>query len=206
MNVKTIVTAVSLLAVGPLFAQQGNPAGMMPGNVEAKPGTPAPGQYNPQDRLFIQLAGMGNLGEADAGRLADTRASHPGVKSFARRMVAEHSSTNAKLADIAKQRNLSLPGEPQPDQKAVKTHLETLNGAAFDQAYLRTQLIDHQKTVQLLEWEISNGQHAALQRLAMDTLPAVVEHLRMVQALLAETTGAPAQGLAASQDGAPPPR
>ena len=44
----------------------------------------------------------------------------------------------------------------------------------------------------------SAGQDAQLQRFASATLPVVMQHLEMVQALLAEASGAAPQGLAAA--------
>jgi putative membrane protein len=62
---------------------------------------------------------------------------------------------------------------------------------------LRGQLVEHQKTSLLLEWELSNGQDANLQHWASETLPSVLDHLRQVQEALARATGASPQGLAA---------
>ena len=55
---------------------------------------------------------------------------------------------------------------------------------------MQAQLIDHQKTVQLLQWGISNGQNADLQRLAMEALPVVLQHLEMAQGIMHGLTGA----------------
>ncbi|NMG37015.1 DUF4142 domain-containing protein, partial [Azoarcus sp. TTM-91] len=90
------------------------------------------------------------------------------------------------------------PAMPQPDQVEAKKRLESLSGTAFNTEYLAVQLADHQKTAHLLEWEINAGQDPAVQQLAKDALPVVLEHLRQVQALIAETSGAPPQGLAAA--------
>ncbi|RWM85344.1 MAG: DUF4142 domain-containing protein, partial [Mesorhizobium sp.] len=45
---------------------------------------------------------------------------------------------------------------------------------------------DHQKTVQLLEWEIGSGQDADLQHFASETLPTVLEHLKLARDIKAE--------------------
>ncbi|WP_246672851.1 DUF4142 domain-containing protein, partial [Mesorhizobium sp. B3-1-1] len=51
----------------------------------------------------------------------------------------------------------------------------------FDLAYISGQIVDHQKTVQLLEWEIGSGRDPDVQHFASDILPAVLEHLRMAR-------------------------
>ena len=43
--------------------------------------------------------------------------------------------------------------------------------------YVRGQVVEHQKTVQLLEWEMGSGQQGPLQRFAASTLPKVLDHL-----------------------------
>src|SRR4051794_24801466 len=63
--------------------------------------------------------------------------------------------------------------------------LEKLEGDAFDISYIRSQVVDHQKTAQLLEWEIGFGEDADVQRFASATLP-VLEHLQAARDLQAE--------------------
>jgi hypothetical protein len=41
------------------------------------------------------------------------------------------------------------------------------------------QTIEHQKTAQLLAWEIGQGEDEEMQRVATETLPTVLEHLRL---------------------------
>lgn len=199
MRLHHSIAVVATLAAGSAFAQFGNPAGMMPGTVESQPGTPAPNQANPQDRLFVKLAGMGNAGEAELARLAGSRATGASAKAYARRMAQEHAAATSRLAGVARPLGIPVPAEPDPDQKATRARLEATQGMAFDAAYLQSQVMDHQKTVQLLQWELSNGQDASVQAYAKEMLPGVLDHLRTAQGLLAESTGAGLQGLAATQ-------
>jgi predicted outer membrane protein len=51
---------------------------------------------------------------------------------------------------------------------------------------------DHQRTVNLLQWLITNGQNEPLKKYAKDTLPDVTEHLEMAKQQYAMlTSGAP---------------
>jgi putative membrane protein len=176
--------ALPLAAV--THAQQGNPAGATPAS-EAPASAP---QANPQDRLFVLLAGQGGLAEVELARLADTKAQSPAVKQFAQRMLQEHGAANSQLASAARQAGLVPPTRPSADHEAMRSQLSGLSGRAFDEAYLRGQLVEHQKTVQVLEWEMGSGQQPPLQRFAAATLPAVMNHLLEVQRLLTELTGA----------------
>ncbi len=61
-------------------------------------------------------------------------------------------------------------------------------GYSFDllAEYLLLQQQDHQRTAQLLEYEIGSGENTALQAFAVKTLPVVLRHLAMVQELLGQ--------------------
>lgn len=206
MRIPHLLAFALCCASAPALAQYGNPGFMLPGTAEAQPGVPAPGQYNTVDRLFVKLVGMGNAGEVEIGKLADARANRPGTRTFARRMAQDHGNAAPRLAAAARAMNLPASPEPDPDQKATRARLDALQGAAFDSAYLQSQLVDHQKTAQLLQWEIAQGQDASLQALARELLPAVLDHLREAQALYADATAAGLQGLAAAQTPAEPSR
>lgn len=174
------LAALVLALAPPAAAQQGNPAGMTPASRAPAP-SPAP---NPADRLFVLLVGQGGLAEVELGRLAQARGGSDAVKRLGQRMVEDHGRANAELAQAARTAGLAPPTEPAPEQRATRERLAGLQGAAFDQAYLRAQLVEHQKAVQLLQWEMGSGQHAPLQQMASATLPTVLEHLAHVRQLL----------------------
>ncbi|MCL4183241.1 MAG: DUF4142 domain-containing protein [Burkholderiaceae bacterium] len=187
----------------PAAAQIGNPAGMQPSTPETRPGVPAPGHPNTQDRLFVQLAGAGNLAEVQAARLADSKARNDDTKRLARHMVQDHTAANERLEALAQRSGIPMPTDVAPEHRAMRERLEAIDGATFDLEYLRGQLVDHQKTVQLLQWHLSFGQEAELLRFSAALLPQILQHLEMVQVLLSGQTGTPPQGLAAAAGAAP---
>ncbi|MER8788731.1 DUF4142 domain-containing protein [Mesorhizobium sp. M0983] len=171
------------------MAQIGNPAGLAPDTRMEKPGVPAPNQTNYQDRLFAQLVTAGGRAEVELGRLAAEKTSHDGVSAFANRMVEDHDEANEQLKSVADKSEIPLPEELDPDHKKIRADLEKQDGVAFDLAYLAAQILDHQKTAQLLAWEIGSGEDPELQHFASDNLPKVLEHLDMARTLHAELAG-----------------
>jgi putative membrane protein len=178
-----------LLATTPAFAQLGNSAGMTPSTPLSEPGTPAPGHPNNQDRLFVHLMATGGMAEINAAKLADAKAASAPVREFARRMAQDHGAAHQQLVKLARQAGIPVPNRLTPDQEALKARLEPLSGAAFDQAYLQAQLVEHQKTAQILQLEIAMGQDAQLQRHAAAVLPTVMEHLQAMQRLMGQAAG-----------------
>jgi len=187
-----LIATLSALAAAPASAQFGNPGGLDPGTRERAPGVPIPGQTNVPDRLFTTLAAQGGMAEVDLGKLAQQKSHNEAVIAFAKQMIDDHGKSNAQLAELAKQAGLPLPTDPAPDQLEMHQRLLTLNPANFDAEYMRAQVTDHQKTVQLLLWVIASGQNADLQHFASRTLPNVMHHLQLAQNLVSQLTGAAA--------------
>ena len=123
------------------------------------------------------------------GELAGKSARSDAVKQFAKWMVSDHSKANEKFAEIAKKEGLRLPKDIDPEHKAISMNLDKLEGRKFDLQYMAAQVSDHQKTAQLLEYEIGSGQNAAIKDFASDTLPTVLSHLKMAQDVMVKLTG-----------------
>jgi putative membrane protein len=166
----------------------GNPAGMAPdtpGVYEARPGAEHP---NTADLIFAHAAAVGGMAEVNAGKLAARKAQSAAVKEFANRMVSDHTAAGDRLTGFNKN-NKVPPADLDKDHKVVLDQLGKIDNKDFDAAYIRAQVVDHQKTVQLYEWIIDNGQDPRLASYAIETLPTVMRHLEMAKNLQAQLTG-----------------
>src|SRR4051794_2702014 len=140
MRFATLIATLATLAAVPASAQFGNPGGLDPGTRESAPGVPIPGQTNVPDRLFTTLAAHGGMAEVDLGKLAQQKSRNDAVTAFAKRMIDDHGTTNAQLAQLAKQAGLPFLTDPAPDQLDMRQRLSALDGAAFDAEYMRAQV------------------------------------------------------------------
>jgi putative membrane protein len=104
-------------------------------------------------------------------------------------MIEDHGPANQRLIGLAKADGIAVPQELDGEQKAMRDRLESLTGAEFDLAYLQGQVVEHQKAVQLVEYEIGSGQDVELKNFAAEILPAVLQHLRSAQDLQAAMSG-----------------
>jgi putative membrane protein len=177
----TVASVLVLLSAAALAQQPGNPAGMTPGT--------GPHQPNIPDRLFVRTVAIGGMAEVELGKLAEQKGQSEAVKDFGRRMIEDHGQANERLIGLAKADGLAVPQELDGEQTAMRDRLESLSGAEFDLAYLQGQVVEHQKAVQLLEYEIGSGQDVELKNFAAEILPAVLHHLRSAQDLQAEMSG-----------------
>lgn len=167
----------------------GNPAGMSPDTPGIENARPAPDYANTQDKLFVRQAALGGRAEVELGKLAQSRAESASVKALGEKMAADHGKANDRLARLGKNINAQVPASLDPDDAAFRSELQRESGRAFDERYLAKQIGDHQRTVNLLQWQISFGQNEPLKDYAKEMLPIVSEHLRTAQAAMAALTG-----------------
>jgi putative membrane protein len=128
----------------------------------------APNHLSGSDKLFIRQAAIGGRAEVELGKLAQQKGNSEAVRDFGKRMVSDHSEAYDQLMHLQKDADLSIPKEPDPEHKRIRDELNKASGKDFDIAYLASQIQDHQKTVNLLLWEISFGQSAELTKYAAD--------------------------------------
>ena len=186
---------VALFALGSFasaVAQTMPNAGFIEPNTPAmETGSLAPNYPNSTDKLFLRQAAIGGRAEVELGKLAQQKGSSQAVRNFGERMVSDHSKANAHLMRLDKDADPSIPKELDSEHKRVRDELNQASGKDFDVAYMASQIQDHQKTVNLLLWEISFGQRADLTKYAADTLPTVMEHLEIAKQQYAALTSAP---------------
>ena len=138
------------------------------------------------DTSFYKTLAAGGMAEVDLGRLAEQNSTDPKVKDFAQMMVKDHSAANQKLESLAAAKDVPLPKTLDAGGEAMKSKLQGLSGSSFDKAYIESQLKAHEKTVNLLEKEISSGQDPQAKAFAQSVLPTVQHHLEAVRTLAHE--------------------
>jgi putative membrane protein len=138
---------------------------------------------NSADRRFVMEAAMGGMTEVELGRLAAERGSSDAVKQFGQRMVGDHSRANGELMQLVSGKGITLPTALDAKHQAMVAKMSRLSGAAFDRAYAKEMVKDHNKTVALFQREATGGADADLNAFAQKTLPTLQEHLSMARAL-----------------------
>jgi len=140
---------------------------------------------NVADSDFVAQAAKAGAREVELGHLAAKQAMNADVKAFANRMISDHSKTGDELAAIAKKNAIALPPAATLDaeKKAATDKLMSLQGAAFDRAYMDQMVTAHRGAVELFEKESKDGSNAELKAFAAKALPTVRDHLKEATAL-----------------------
>lgn len=134
------------------------------------------------DRQMLTKLAQGNQAEVDAAKLALEKSDSDAVKSFAQRMIDDHSKGLKEIHALAKDKEVKLPKEADKKHQAALSEMKKLSGPAFDQKYLaQAGHADHQATLQLLKEIEKDANDADLKMLAKKMEPVVQSHLRMVE-------------------------
>jgi putative membrane protein len=147
------------------------------------------GQSNISAGEFIEKAGAGGLAEVDMGELGAKKATNGQVKSFAKRMVTDHTKANEELLAAAKGK-----GEvPSSRDLMHKTMMEKFRqqeaGKEFDRDYMEQMVKDHKENIELFETAADDPKlDAELRAYAKKTLPTLRDHLKEAQTIQGKLT------------------
>jgi putative membrane protein len=162
---------------------QNNP-GQTPGvNGPAGANSPDTMTAKVDDKKFVKDAALGGLTEVELGKLAAQKASRDDVKQFAQNMVDDHTKANDELKQVASKENIPVPEALDSKHQSRVDKLSKLSGEAFDKAYVKDQLKDHEADVREFNAEAQNGTDPNVKAFASSTLPTLQHHLDMVKDL-----------------------
>jgi putative membrane protein len=138
---------------------------------------------------FVKKAALVNLIELETGKIAEERAASAEVKTFAHRMVTDHTEMQAELIKAAKLTTAALPTETEPAHAARKQQLLAKSGVAFDRAYLDHMTAGHEEAAAFLTQAAAHLVDPALKEWATKAVPLVQEHLGEARRLKERISG-----------------
>lgn len=141
------------------------------------------------DAQIAAIVVTANQVDVDAGKVAESRGTHPEVKAFGRQMVADHAGVNTQATALVTR--LKVKPEDNPTAQSLKAggaenvkKLSGLSGAAFDKAYIDHEVVYHQQVLDALDKTLIPGaQNAELKALLEKVRPAFVAHLNHAQTI-----------------------
>lgn len=136
----------------------------------------------PEPTTFVKKAAVAGLTEVETGKLALQKSRDPTIRSFAQRMVDDHSKANTELANIAAAKGIDAPKKPDAEHQAMIDALASKSGAEFDREYSQHMKMDHSKAIALFE-SGSKTTDPELSGFAKKTLPTLKEHKKLAEKL-----------------------
>lgn len=141
------------------------------------------------EKIVLDMA-IANMAEVEAGKMAISKTQNAQVKSFAQKMIDDHSKALGDVAALAQSKGITLPTTVDAPHKAMAAKLNKLSGAAFDKAYMAgAGVSDHAKVRAKLKGFERKAKDAEVKALASKMLPTVEEHLHMAHEMPGEKLG-----------------
>ncbi len=134
------------------------------------------------DSSFAMEAAMGGMMEVEAGRIAQSNATHDSVKAFGAMMVNDHTKANQDLMSAVAGR-VTIPTSLPADMQKHLDEMRKMTGKAFDQHYIKMMSEDHSKDINKFEKEASSGTDPMLKQFAQNSLPVLQMHKQRVEAI-----------------------
>lgn len=129
---------------------------------------------------FVSCAAMSDMLELQASKLAQKSADAKS-KSFAKRMVKDHSETSKELKKIARSAKATIPAKLDSAHQDKLAQLKKAKGADFDKMYDEMQVEAHEAAVGMFETYSRNGDNQELKAFADKHLPHLREHLNLAR-------------------------
>jgi putative membrane protein len=147
------------------------------------------------DAQIAAIVVAANQVDIDAGQLAAKNASNAEVRKFGQQMVTDHTGVNKSAVDLVTR--LKVTPQENDTSKALKAggdkniaKLKSLQGAAFDKAYVDQEVAYHTQVLEALDKTlIPNASNADLKALLVKVRPAFVAHLEHAKSLQKSLAG-----------------
>jgi putative membrane protein len=129
-----------------------------------------------------------SVGEVDAAQLAQRKASSEQVRTFASRMLNEHSTMIQDTRQLAQRINVhsktpALASTIGETHRKTMEELRTLSGREFDQAYLKYQIKMHEQAIDLVQDTAGSVENSVLRQHLIKTRPDLESHLSAARAV-----------------------
>jgi putative membrane protein len=162
-----------------------NPNSGYPGGYPgANPGaTQGPMSQSYEDQAFVTKTLSNSSAEAQMSQLATQKSPSPDVKKYGQNMVQIHSQLAQQLQPVAQMLGVKADQKPSKKDKKQIEQLKTLNGSAFDQAYLKAMANDQKRDVKSFKDEEVAAQNPTVKKAAQVDEPVMSQHLQALEQL-----------------------
>jgi putative membrane protein len=139
----------------------------------------------PEDENWVQMTISGDRFEIAGARIALARSATPATRSFAQRLIKDHSKSLRELVPLAERYGIGVPPSATPTQQWQLNRLKNMPKRWFDQQYSSLEIKDHNQDIEETGLEAREGQLYEVRMAAKHSLPMLNMHLKMAKRLVA---------------------
>ncbi len=137
----------------------------------------------PSDAEIAAIVVAANSVDIEAGKLAQSQSTSEAIRTFAERMVVDHTAVNEQAVALVTRLGVT-PVESDAsrgllaDGEKTREHLSTLAAADFDKAYAEHEVAYHEAVINVVDTVLlPSAQNQELKDLLTAVRPALVAHL-----------------------------
>lgn len=135
------------------------------------------------DHDFLVSTAQGATYELAVAKLALTKATRSDIKNYAHTMITDHKSLNPKLHHLAKHNGVDLPTTMTDEKQQSYDHLKSLDGKAFNTAFVKNEAQDNQNDVATEQKEIDSTDNTSLKSFVEKLKQSDTKHAKLGEAL-----------------------
>jgi putative membrane protein len=140
------------------------------------------------DPTIVAIFDEANSADIETGKLAEKKGTTKEVRDFGAMLARDHAAVRQQGRDLAKKLGVT-PTPPKPDQgmkdhAAAMKHLRSLDGKAFDKAFLEHEVAFHKAVIDAVTNTLLPAiQNADVKALVVKVAPAFQAHMMAAQNL-----------------------
>ncbi|HVG27965.1 MAG TPA: DUF4142 domain-containing protein [Acidobacteriaceae bacterium] len=139
----------------------------------------AKAQATDDDKKFLAKASQANFDEVKLGEFAQSKATNPAVKAFAKKMVTDHTMLDKKMKPFATSWGINPPTGLSPDAQKMYDKLKDKSGADFDKEYISEMADDHGHDLDEFTTEVKDTKDAKFKTAVEQGKSVVAAHKNM---------------------------
>jgi putative membrane protein len=146
------VAAITIVLSGCSKTEGTKPPSLdQPGGRPGAVGTGGAGANVKSDGDFVRDVAIKNMAEIELSRMALDNATNLDIKSFAQRLIDDHSAAGNKLKSVVSGQAIDWPAQLDDKHRKTADELAKKQGADFDRDYLKAMIEGHQDLTAKLE-------------------------------------------------------
>ncbi|MBC2901964.1 DUF4142 domain-containing protein [Streptomyces cupreus] len=134
------------------------------------------------DREFLTKVRLAGLWELPAGQQAQQKGTTPAVKTAGEHLVEGHAFLDERVRDVAAKLSLTLPNEPNEQQRGWLATLTSAQGTEYDWQFANILRVAHGKVFSVVAQVRASTRNTLVRQLAEDANTTVLDHIKVLEA------------------------
>ena len=148
-----------------------------------------------QDKQFLMTASQSDYTEMKFSQLAVDKATNPRVKSYAQKMITDHTALESEMKPFADKLSVTPVMTLDADHQAKYDALSSMTGMDFDKTYMTGMDVDHHAADAAFKAELSSTTDADLKKTVAKGEKVVAMHTTMADKAVKMMGGTPSSGM-----------